>query len=330
MPEDDMNQRPGATALETGIDRPFALHDENAYRRWRDEKLARYPRRAEELIVEVSDPRKLSAGEADRIRSVCRVANMAIYASPLCAVADKDLPRRLGEQLGLKRLDANALADDDGISSLRVMPAKSARGYIPYSNQRLLWHTDGYYNAPLQRIRAFILHCVQPAADGGVTRLLDHEIAYIVLRDADPDYIRALSAPGAMTIPANTEQGREVRPAQSGPVFAVDAGDGRLHMRYTARTRSIEWRPDGPTRRAVQCLEQLLAGDSPYVFTHRLAGGQGLVCNNVLHDRSEFTDAPEGAPSRLIYRARYYDRVAGAGLSARPGSIAPIAAGLAT
>ena len=325
-----MDQRPSAPAPTATIGRPFALEDENAYRRWREAKLACYPRRAEDLIVEVSDPRNLSASEADKIRGVCRIANMAIYASPLAGVADKDLPRRLGEQLGLQRLDANPLADDDGISSLRVMPGKSARGYIPYSNQRLLWHTDGYYNAPQQCIRAFILHCVQPAADGGVNRLLDHEIAYIVLRDADPDYIRALSATDAMTIPANTEQGREVRPAQSGPVFAIDAGSGSLHMRYTARTRSIEWRPDGPTRGAVQCIEQLLAGDSPYVFTHCLAGGQGLVCNNVLHNRSGFTDAPEGRLTRLIYRARYYDRVAGAGLSSGRSPITPIAEGPAT
>ena len=307
-----MDQRPSALAPTATIGRPFALHDENAYRRWREEKLARYPRRAEDLIVEVSDPRNLRASEADMIRRVCRIANMAIYASPLAGVADKNLPRRLGEQLGLKRLDANPLADDDGISSLRVMPGKSARGYIPYSDQRLLWHTDGYYNAPQRRIRAFILHCVQPAADGGANRLLDHEIAYILLRDADADYIRALSAADAMTIPPNTEQGFATRPAQSGPVFSIDAENGSLHMRYTARTRSIEWRPDEPTRAAVRFLEQVLAGDSPYVFGHRLVGGQGLVCNNVLHSRSAFTDDAARGLSRLVYRARYYDHIAAA------------------
>lgn len=311
-----MDQRPSATAPTATVGRPFALDDESAYRRWREEKLARYPRRAEDLIVEVSDPRNLSASEMDKIRGVCRIANMAIYASPLAGVADKDLPRRLGEQLGLKRLDANPLADDDGISSLRVMPGKSARGYIPYSNQRLLWHTDGYYNAPQQCIRAFILHCVQPAADGGTNRLLDHEIAYILLRDADPDYIQALSAADAMTIPANTEQGFATRPAQSGPVFSIDAESGSLHMRYTARTHSIEWRSDEPTRAGVQFLEQLFAGDSPHVFTHRLVGGQGLVCNNVLHNRTGFTDAAEGKLTRLVYRARYYDRIADTGLVA--------------
>jgi len=33
----------------------------------------------------------------------------------------------------------------------------------------------------------------------------------------------------------------------------------------------------------------------------------GLVCNNVLHDRSGFTETPD--KRRLLYRARYYERV---------------------
>jgi alpha-ketoglutarate-dependent taurine dioxygenase len=286
----------------------FALNAvlQDPFERRRERKLARYPRCTEDLIVEVRDPRDLSDSEAAEIRRLCAVANMAVYASPLADLADKDMARRLGERLGLARLHANPLADEDGISSLEVAPEKSARGYIPYSNRRLLWHTDGYYNPPAQRIRAFILHCVRPAAAGGENRVLDPEIAYLLLRDADPQYVQALSAPDALTIPANEEDGATMRPAQTGPVFSTDGG--ALHMRYTARTRSIEWRPDEATRAAVQYLKQILDSDSPYVFTLRLAAGQGLVCNNVLHDRSAFTDAP--GEGRLVYRARYVDRVA--------------------
>jgi hypothetical protein len=286
------------------------LQDESeTYSRWREEKLARYPRRAEDLIVEVRDPRNLRDSEAAEIRRRCAVANMAVYASPLAGEADKDIARRLGARLGLERLQANPLADEDGITSLEVAPAKSGRGYIPYSNRRLLWHTDGYYNSPQQRIRAFLLHCARPAATGGENRLLDPEIAYILLRDADPRYVAALAAPDAMTIPANEEDPAAQRGAQTGPVFTFE--DGALHMRYTARTRSIEWRPDETTRAAVAYLRQILEADSPYVFRLRLAGGQGLVCNNVLHDRSAFEDPPAPAPGRLVYRARYSDRIAG-------------------
>jgi hypothetical protein len=36
----------------------------------------------------------------------------------------------------------------------------------------------------------------------------------------------------------------------------------------------------------------------------------GLLCNNVLHTRDGFSDRPD-APQRLLYRARYFDRIAG-------------------
>ena len=290
------------------VEQPFALDQPQPYLRWRERKLARYPCRVEDLIVEVRDPRDLSASEVDKIQRVCSVANMAVYASPLAGVADKDIPRRLGARLGLVHVRANPLADEDGISALEAAPEKSALGYIPYSNARLLWHTDGYYNPPARRVRAFILHCVRAAATGGENRLLDHEIAYILLRDANPEYVKALSAPDAMTIPANTMDGAAFRPAQTGPVFSTDGG--ALHMRYTTRTRSIEWRPDETTRSAVQFLNRILDAESPYVLALRLAGGQGLVCNNVLHNRSAFTDHPAPGLGRLVYRARYSDRIA--------------------
>lgn len=303
---DGLRCGPPVNAVESrAVEPPYALNRPQAYMRWRERKLARYPRRAEDLIVEVRDPRKLTRSEAEEIRRICAIANMAVYSSPLAGVADKDIARRLGSQLGLARLHANPLADEDGISSLAVTPEKSARGYIPYSNRRLLWHTDGYYTPPQQRIGAFILHCVRPAAAGGENRLLDPEIAYILLRDADARYVQALSAPDAMTIPANEEDPAARRAAQTGPVFADDAG--ALHMRYTARTRSIEWRQDEVTQAAVQRLREILDSDSPYIFRLKLQGGVGLVCNNVLHDRSEFSDSP-GA-GRLVYRARYADRI---------------------
>ncbi len=40
-----------------------------------------------------------------------------------------------------------------------------------------------------------------------------------------------------------------------------------------------------------------------------LEPGMGLLCNNVLHDRAAFTDDPTHPP-RLLYRARYLDRIA--------------------
>jgi len=294
---------------------PFMLENAELYAIWRKTKLNGYPADAEALRVEVNDPRALNATEQHSLLQVCRKTNMAIYASRLGGLADKQIPRRLGERFGLSRLDSNLLADEDAVTSLQVEPEKSGRGYIPYSNRRLLWHTDGYYNPPERCVRAFVLHCVAPAAGGGENALLDPEIAYLMLRDENPEFIRALMAPDVMTIPANTEEGGENRPAQTGPVFSVDPATGSLHMRYTARTRSIEWKPDTATRHAVKALEQLLSGDSPHVFRYRLAAGEGLLCNNVLHNRTEFADDVDKGIRRLIYRARYYDRIRGTDIS---------------
>lgn len=284
---------------------PFHPANHGAYLAWREAKLARAPARAEDLIVEVRDPRALTRTEHAAIAARLRDANMAIYASPR-READKDLPRRLGAQFGLHRLDRNWLADDDGVSSLAASDSPARGEYIPYTDKPINWHTDGYYNPPARWIRALILHCVQRAEAGGENRLLDHELAYVLLRDADPDHVRALAEPGVMTIPARLDETGIARAAETGPVFSVDPDTGALHMRYTARTRSIAWKGDDATTGAVRALEAILRGGCPHVFQVRLEPGMGLVCNNVLHDRSAFRDS--GAHRRLVFRARYYDR----------------------
>lgn len=284
---------------------PFDLDDETAYRAWRDAKLAAAPRAFDDLVVELRDPAALSAAERHALLDRCARFNLAIYRGAPGA-PDPALPRALGRQLGLERLDANWLADEDGISPITVRAgAGPAAAYIPYTDRAIQWHTDGYYHPGERRIRGMILHCVRPAAQGGANRLLDHELAYIALRDLDPAQVRALAAPDAMTIPAREDDGGVARPAQSGPVFSLDAG-GHLHMRYTARTRSIVWKEDAATQSAVAALRGVLA-TSPFVLSGRLEAGMGLVCNNVLHDRAAFGDDPHRP--RLLYRARFLDRV---------------------
>src|SRR5450755_2099071 len=80
--------------LPHAVEHPFALDQSLAYRRWRERKLARYPRPAPDLIVEVRDPRNLRESEVEEIQRVCVAANMVVYASPLAGVAEKDIPRR--------------------------------------------------------------------------------------------------------------------------------------------------------------------------------------------------------------------------------------------
>ncbi len=289
---------------------PFDLDDAASYSQWRERKLDSAPRRLEDIFVPLDDPCALDASELDALLLRCSVANMAIYSSNTVGDADKEIPRRLGKQLGLHRLDSHWLTDDDAISPISVKGAEERgerREFIPYTDKPIRWHTDGYYNLPERTVRGLILHCVQSAATGGDNQLLDHEIAYILLRDENPDHIRALSRADAMTIPARSDEKGIARAAQPGPVFSMDDA-GYLHMRYTARTISIEWRGDAATQAAVAALTRILAATTPWTLRGRLEPGMGLVCNNVLHDRSGFTETPEHR--RLLYRARYHDRIA--------------------
>lgn len=293
---------------------PFALGRPDIYQRWRELKLADYPTDPARLLVELDDPLRLTKAERGAMLDACRKTNMAIYACTRSVGTDpKTLVRRLGEQFGLRRLDSNLCADEDGIASLRVVPNGRPQEYIPYSNRPIKWHTDGYYNRPQEQVRGFVLHCVSDAATGGANHLLDPEMVYLLMRDEDPAYVEALMRPDAMTIPANRSDGTVLRPAQPGPVFSVSPRDGSLHMRYTARTRSIQWASDELTGEAVGFLEALLARPLPYIYYHRLAPGQGVICNNVLHSRQGFVDDPEGGKRRTYLRARYLDRIAETG-----------------
>jgi len=288
---------------------PFSLDDPVAYAVWRERKFDMAPRCIEDIFVELDDPRTLTPAQRTRLIECNAVANMAIYAGKTGRDPDKEIVRRLGAQLGLVRLDSHWLTDADDISPISVRGAEERgerRDFIPYTDKPIKWHTDGYYNAPERTVRALLLHCVESAESGGENQLLDHEIAYILLRDENPEYIRALSQPDAMTIPARHDANGIARAAQSGPVFSVDAR-GFLHMRYTARSVNILWRDDDATRAAVAALGHILAQPTPWTLRGRLEPGMGLVSNNVLHDRSGFTESP--VRRRLLYRARYYERV---------------------
>lgn len=286
---------------------PFLLENEAAYQDWRSAKLAGYPQAVTALIVDITDPAKLSDEEYQTLLSLVRKTNMAIYRSRQGNNPDKAPLMAMAARFGLTHLDSNLLADDDGLTSITINPEGDHPHYIPYTDRPVNWHNDGYYNTDANQIRGMLLHCVQNAAEGGENQLLDHEMVYLQLRDENPDYIRALMADDVMTIPPGKDGEGQERDASVGPVFSVQK-NGALHMRYTARKRNIEWKQDTPTRAALAALERLLA-ENPYLFRATLQPGMGLLCNNVLHTRDGFNDTP-GAPPRLLYRARYFDRIA--------------------
>jgi alpha-ketoglutarate-dependent taurine dioxygenase len=283
---------------------PFFLTNENAYQNWRQRKLAQYPDAVEALLVDIVNAQCLTPAEHDAIATACQRANLVVYRCP--DAGDKDTVHALGKQFGLINLDRNLCAEEDGIAALQVAESGRSQDYIPYSNKPINWHTDGYYNRLEQQVHAVILHCARAAENGGDNQVLDHEIAYLRLRDENPEFIAALMLPDVMTIPANIENGVEIRPEQTGPVFSVRP-DGHLHMRYTARKRNIRWRDDAIVRDALAFLHSLF--ETQDCFHYRLASGEGLMCNNVLHNRTGFQNGASEDRQRLLYRARYYDRI---------------------
>ncbi|MDZ7750854.1 MAG: TauD/TfdA family dioxygenase [Gammaproteobacteria bacterium] len=300
--------------LET-MDNPFLTHRLTAYEHWRRHKLACADAGPADT-VEVADPWSPTAGELTALRYALTVHNMVHYRWPAVPPEDeKEALRAFCRRLGLVDLDRNLYADDDGIAALKVVAGGRRGEYIPYTSRAINWHTDGYYNAPHQLVRAFALHCSRDAAIGGGSRLLDHELAYIAIRDHHPEYVEALMADDAMTIPENVEDGEVIRPRQAGPVFSVDPGLGSLHLRYTARTRSIQWKDDTLTQEAVACLVEVLQGLSHRVVALRLQSQEGVLTSNVLHGRDAFTDDPATGRIRLFYRARFHERAAGTGVA---------------
>ena len=289
---------------------PFLLENEALYQNWRTQKLEAFEKALPLRCIEITDPLNICSNEKQALLSSLNSTNTAIYSINKNRPVDKAILKAMATQLGVVDQDNNLCADEDGITSLSVSKSGPNTAYIPYTNKALSWHTDGYYNTKIEQIQAILMHCVTPAATGGENAFLDHELLYLTLRDKDPALIKALMDPEAMGIPANTTGGSEIRAAVTGPVFSVNS-EGVLHMRYSARQRNINWRDNAATKDACEQITAFLASDSPYIFRYRLAGNEGVISQNVLHNRTAFEDIENGAAisaRRLLYRIRFFKR----------------------
>ena len=285
------------------------LHDETAYRQWADDKQRAYEKRQSAdfpLIIKIHNNGGIPQKELQLIDQQIRDYNFALYHLDGQVQDHLAAVKNIGKQMGLQELDKNLCAREDRITRLTVQQSGRANHYIPYSNKAIGWHTDGYYNPFEQRVQALVLHCEQPAAQGGENQLLDQDMAYIHLRNQNPRFIEALSQPRVMCIPENVEGGVQIRPQTCSAVFMQEQ-DHALAMRYSKRKRHIIWADDVLTQEALACLVEFLESDSPYHIRYRLNAGEGVINNNVLHTRSAFTDSADS--KRVFYRARYYNRI---------------------
>jgi len=286
----------------------FKLVNNHDYREWREQKLSLYPKHKEQLVVNISSLESITDEQLNLLSDNCAIANMAVYQ---CAEqkVNTSILRNFASKFGLHQIDHHLCTEDDGVSKLSVADNDLKEEFIPYSNRAIGWHTDGYYNDVSQRILSLLLHCEQPAIEGGENSLIDHEMIYILLRDINTDYIDVLMQPDCMTIPAYAGNNGQHRPQRTGPVFLIEQSTGKLHMRYTARKKNIIWKSEPLLQKAITILTEILNDAKTPVFQHRLLAGQGLISNNVLHTRTGFIDQPE--QRRLLYRARFLDRIAG-------------------
>ena len=285
---------------------PFVLKNEGEYRAWRARKLALRRQLPADRVFELDADGGIPPTSIEALRLQIDAHNFAIFESQ--RELDKTAFLALNRQFGLRRLDSNSGADEDGVTCLRVVEDSDRRAqYIPYTNRALSWHTDGYYNPPGRRVNAFALYCVNQASRGGGNHLFDHELMYILVRDRAPGLLAALMAEDMMRIPANIQDNRVVRAEETGPVFALHTGGCNLLMRYTSRPRNIVWKADRRSAQALDLVREILL-DGEAAIDIRLQPRQGMVCNNVLHGRQAFHDS-DFEPARLVYRARYQDSI---------------------
>ncbi|MEB8433726.1 TauD/TfdA family dioxygenase [Cocleimonas sp. KMM 6892] len=295
---------------------PFSLANQESYLRWRDAKLARvesaYQKSPPHFQGIIQNGLSPTENELNNIIKQCNDYCLSLYQIRDHESYDIKQTKRmilsLANKLGLSQLDGNICADEDSLTSITQTSRAGQHEYIPYSTKRLSWHTDGYYNLPQNTIHSMLLHCARQAEEGGESKFMDHEIAYILLRDKNPDYIEALMKKNVLTIPANIQNGKEIRAAQTGPVFSLNT-QGQLHMRYSARKRNIEWKQDATTLDAVGFIEKMFESESKYIIKHRLKAGEGIICRNVLHCRTAYVDSDHPEEKRLLFRGRFYDEL---------------------
>ena len=285
---------------------------EELYEAWKNQKKKIFENVNAAPPVAVESLQNCSRESVIELKARCAAINFGVYE----IAPDGKSPEETGKALlefaalfGLRLKEEHRSGGEDGVVALTPTSEKSKKGYIPYTPRALNWHTDGYYNLQETPIKGFILHCHTQALNGGVNEIMDPEIAYMRLRDTDPAMLAAFFHPEAMTIPENVEPNGKVRPASVGPVFFTDNKTGRLQMRYTARTRSIEWRDDPATLEAADWMRNWLNGDDEYKIRTRLKAGQGVLNNNVLHNRTGFEDDPEEGKRRVMLRVRFHDRI---------------------
>ena len=148
---------------------------------------------------------------------------------------------------------------------------------------------------------SWLLHCINPADDGGENCLLDHELAmreYVLSYDD----IEVLMNKRAITIPESQGSNRS---EISTYIFSFDNDYEKLHMRFSMRKENIKMSDN--TFTAMSKLTNVIENNcSKYCITYKLSKNEGILSNNILHGRNSFKD---DKVQRKLLRIRSYERL---------------------
>lgn len=264
--------------------------------RWAEEKEKNIPQNSDGILVNIHDINNVKTSEIAKIKETIYKYNSCIYSSKIALKSNTNLLKFV-ELVGMRTYDCNNI-DSNEIST--ITPLQNSKiNYIPYTDKPLNWHTDGYYDK--KSIFSWLLHCVNPATQGGENYLLDHELVLreYLLRNDD---INNLMAEDALTIPESKYTSRS---EISTYIFSFKNKYKRLHMRFSMRKDNIG--TSAKASPAIIKLKEIIENDcAKYSLTYKLQKNEGIITNNILHGRKAFKD---DKVKRKLLRIRSYERL---------------------
>ena len=264
--------------------------------RWAEEKEKNIPQNTDGISVNIHDINNVKISEIDKIKETINKYNSCIYSSKVALKTNTNLLKFV-ELVGMRTYDCNNIESNE-ISTITPLQNNKIN-YIPYTDKSLNWHTDGYYDK--KSIFSWLLHCVNPATQGGENYLLDHELALreYVLKNDD---INNLMAEDALTIPESKDTSRS---EISTYIFSFKNQYKKLHMRFSMRKDNIGTSPKASS--AITKLRKIIENDcAKYSLTYKLQKNEGIITNNILHGREAFKD---DKVKRKLLRIRSYERL---------------------
>ena len=274
----------------------FLSSKSSEFLKWAAQKENNIPKNINEISVEIKDINRTTKNEISKIRSTLDRFNTCLYRSNVDLESNSCL-LDFAKAVGMKTFDCNNIEANE-ISTISSIKNQKIQ-YIPYTNKALNWHTDGYYDK--KPLFSWLLHCINPADDGGENYLLDHELAmreYVLSYDD----IEVLMNKRAITIPESQGSNRS---EISTYIFSFDNDYEKLHMRFSMRKENIKMSDN--TLTAMSKLTNVIENNcSKYSITYKLSKNEGILSNNILHGRNSFKD---DKVQRKLLRIRSYERL---------------------